>query len=52
MKQFNSAFYTAVLAKGLSSEELPLSERSDRWWDLFWHYVGIDEAQRIKENTK
>lgn len=37
------------LAQALSINELPLENRSDRWWDEFWRFYGLQEAQRIKE---
>ncbi|MDE6442365.1 MAG: hypothetical protein K2L12_06420 [Clostridia bacterium] len=49
MKKYSSAYYAAMLAEGLSEAELPLDGRTDKWWDEFWHYIGIAEAQSIKE---
>lgn len=48
MKKHNSAYYATVLAEGLSEKELPFEHRSDGWWDMFWHYIGLNEAQRLK----
>lgn len=51
MKNHNSAYYAAVLAEGLSAEELPLNDRTDNWWYWFWCYIGLAEAKRIKEKS-
>lgn len=51
MKMFNSAKYAALLAEGLTENELPLSNRSVKWWDMFWHYIAVDEAQRLREKV-
>ncbi len=48
MKKLNSAEYTAILAEGLTISELPLKNRSDRWWDMFWYYRGLTESKRLK----
>lgn len=45
----NSVICTLNLAQALSIDELPLENRSDRWWDEFWHRYGLQEAQRIRE---
>lgn len=50
MKKHDSAYYVAMLAEGLSETELPLIGRTDRWWDLFWFYLGLAEARRLKGN--
>ena len=46
MKKFNSVVYTLLLANSLSINELPLNNRSSKWWDMFWYYLGLDEAKR------
>ena len=49
MKKQSSAYLIAELAEGLTITELPLTERTDRWWDMFWFYIELSEAQRLKE---
>lgn len=49
MKKHNSAYIVATLAESLETDALPLADRSDRWWDMFWYYVHIAEAQKIRE---
>lgn len=49
MKKFNSAKYAALLAEGLTEAELPLSDRSNKWWDMFWYYVAVDEAEKVRD---
>lgn len=40
------------LAQSLSIDEQPFENRSDRWWDEFWHRYGLQEARRIRENLQ
>lgn len=51
MKLMNSALFMATLTEGLGIYDLPLRNRSERWGDMFWHYVGLAEAQRLKEKA-
>lgn len=51
MKKYNSAYCAVSLSAGLSMDELPLENRSDKWWDLFWYYFGITKAQEYKERV-
>ena len=44
----NSVICVVNLAQALSIDELPLENRSDQWWDEFWHCYGLQEAQRIR----
>lgn len=48
MKRSNSVMYAVGLSKGLTIEELPLENRGSRWWDLFWYYYGLVEAEQYK----
>lgn len=52
MDKRKSAFVTATLANSLTFKELQLSRHSDKWWALFWHYVGLLEAKRVKERIE
>ncbi len=52
MKQGTSAYLMAQLAAGLAVAELPLEDRSDRWWSEFWFFIGFNEAQRARENLR
>lgn len=49
MKKKSSAENVALLARGLAIEEMPLENRSDMWWDIFWTAIGKAEAERLKE---
>lgn len=49
MKTNNSVTCALNLAKALEIDELPLNDRSDKWWDMFWKQLGLEEAKRIKE---
>ena len=45
MKKYNSVMYTILLSNCLSISELPLKNRSDRWWDMFWKAFALSEAK-------
>ena len=49
MRNTNSVICTINLAQALGIDEIPVSRRSERWWDMFWWYMGLQEAQRIRE---
>ena len=51
MKKQSSALYAVCLAGVLSISELPLENRSDTWWDMFWHGWGVESARQIKEKV-
>lgn len=48
MKRFNSVIYAVLLASNLSIFELPLNNRTDVWWDMFWNYYGLTEAKEFE----
>lgn len=51
MKKFSSAAHAARLANVLSIGEMPFGNRSDRWWDEFWHYFNLYKTRHIKGVT-
>lgn len=51
MKINDSVTCALSLAAVLGIDELPLNNRSDQWWDKFWKRLGLEEAERIKEQN-
>ena len=49
MIRFESEFMTALQAEDEPIDNLPLNDRSDKWWCKFWHIMGEREAKRVKE---
>lgn len=50
MKKYNSVTCVLSLARALPMHELPLENRTDRWWDMFWHAVAVDKAMQLKRS--
>lgn len=48
----NGIICVVNLSQALSINELPLENRSDRWWDEFWQLYGLQEAQRVRERIQ
>lgn len=49
--KINSVICAVNLAQALSIDELPIDNRSDEWWDEFWHCFGLQEAVRIRRRN-
>lgn len=52
MKAMNSAKYAVCLTAILPLDDEHFKDRSDDWWDKFWHEFGLDEAKRIRHKDK
>lgn len=52
MKYKDSINCVLSLARALSIDELPLNNRTDKWWDSFWERFGLEEAKRISRSIK
>ena len=48
----DSVAYAVYLADYLSIPDMPLENRSDKWWDKFWSYMGLKKVRRIREANK
>ncbi len=48
----NSAKYAVCLTTILPLYDDHFKNRSDEWWDRFWHEFGKEKAKRITEKDR